>query len=261
MKKLLILLLGLTCTAHALTAQKIFKKAFSAASGKQKVEIYIESAELKISGYNGNELVIEADRNSDGPPERAKGLRPLSTTAEDNTGLGLEVKEAGGVMTIKKAMRSDASYKIKVPAGADIKIEEEGWNGGDLNLRDLNGEVEVSMNSSDIKIENVTGPVVANTVNGEIEVVFSRLNQEKPSHISATNGFIDVTLPADTKADVELHTINGEAYSDFDIKFPENEKTKGMKLVRNRGDSGKINGGGVELTLNAINDNVYLRKK
>ncbi len=38
-------------------------------------------------------------------PERAKGLKSLYNTAEDNTGLGLSVVQEGNVLKIVKASR------------------------------------------------------------------------------------------------------------------------------------------------------------
>ena len=260
MKKLFIMApAALLFLCASLTAQKTFKKAFSA-SASPKVHIEISRASLQITGYNGSELLIETKSEHAGPPERAKGLRPLSTAANDNTGIGLEVQEAGGVMTIKKAGRQDAEYKIKVPANASVKIEEDGWEGGDFSVNGVSGEVEINANNAEIKLENVTGPVVANATNGNIDVVFSRLNQDKPTHVNATNGHIDVTLPSDSKAKLSMSTINGETYTDFDIKLPDSDKGK-KKAYYGSKTEGTVNGGGVEVTLHAINDNIYLRKK
>ena len=73
---------------------------------------------------------------------------------------------------------------------------------------------------------------------------------------SSLNGDIDVTFPADLKANVSLRTDNGEVYSDFDVKV---QPTAPQQTVEdNRGKGGKyrvkidknvrgtINGGGQE---------------
>ena len=87
MKHLLALGAALLLLSPGLFAQKTFKKAFTGSA--PKVSIFIEKAEIEISGYSGNEIQIEAEGSFPGPPERAKGLKPLYNSAEDNTGIGL----------------------------------------------------------------------------------------------------------------------------------------------------------------------------
>ena len=58
-----------------------------------------------------------------------------------------------------------------------------------------------------------------------------------------------------------MSTINGEAYSDLELKFPDDEKSKGLKPLRRNISGATINGGGVEMTFKSINGDIYLRKK
>ena len=69
-----------------------------------------------------------------------------------------------------------------------------------------------------------------------------------------------MTLPANTKANLVLKSVTGEIYTDFDINFSEKEGHK-MKRVGGSNLRGSINGGGVEIALNTISDDIYLRKK
>jgi hypothetical protein len=238
-----------------------FSKAFSSNAGKKKVEIHAENVDLEIEGYNGNEVVIETTRDYAGPPERAEGLRPLfSNGATDNTNIGLEVKESNNVMTIRKATHEDMHYRMRIPAAASLSITEVGWMNGDIKASGLQGEIEIKGTGSDILLENITGPVVANTTSGDIEIVFSEVNQSQPTSISNTSGFIDITLPATTKATLNMSSISGEIYTDMDIKVGDTESGL-RRLGGGRKIHGTLNGGGVEVSLRAISDDIYLRKK
>jgi len=261
MKHLFALAATLLLLLPAAFAQKTFKKAFTGSA--PKVSIVIEKAEIEVSGYAGNEIQIEAIGTFPGPPERAKGLKPLYNNAEDNTGIGLDIKEAGGVMTVKKATYAEAKYKIKVPTNTDVKVEVLDWQHDDIDIKDINGEVEIIGKSSNIKLTNVTGPIVSNTVNGNVDVIFTKVNQSKPSHISTINGYVDVTMPADTKAKLAMSTFHGEIYTDLDVKFATDEKSKatGMAILFRNISGASLNGGGVEMTLKSINGDLYLRKK
>ncbi len=238
-------------------AQNVFNQAFSSPSGTKKVILIVENVELSLEGYAGNEVRIESE-GYEGPPERAAGLRPLYNNASDNTGLGLQVDESNNEITIRKATSQDLSYRIQVPRDADVSIEQIGWTGGDFKLSNLDGEIEVTSNGADIMLEAVSGPIVASTTSGNIDVVFSALNQEMPSSISNISGHIDVHMPANAKANFDLSSVSGEIFTNLDIKMPEEEE--GMRRLGGRKVRGTFNGGGVEISLRAISDNIYLRQ-
>lgn len=255
MKRVLALLAVVCLFATIAQAQK-FSKAFSG-GGSKRVVIEADKADLKISGTSGNEVTIEGSGGDFKMPDRAKGLKPLYRNAQDNTGIGLEVTESNGVMTIRKATGKDAEYTIRIPADAALKIEEQSWEGSTFDIADLKGEIEIKSLGSDINLTNVTGPVTANSTSGDITVVFSSVSQSAPTTISNISGFIDVTMPASTKANLRMESISGDLYTDFDLT----SKEKGMPRVGGSKVSNAINGGGVEITLKAISDDVYLRKK
>ncbi len=230
---------------------------FSNSSGEKKVTIITSSGELNISTHNSSEILISTN-DYEAPPERARGLKPLYNNAVDNTGIGLEIKESGNEMTIKKASNEEMDFDIKIPKNAKLHIKEIGWNGDGITVKDVAGEIEIAAQGSDILIKNASGPVVASTVNGDVEIIFTSVNPDRPNSISCTNGFIDVTIPSDTKADLRMKSINGEVYTDMDIDMDKGKD--GLKLIGSYNISGSINGGGVEIDLRAINDDIYLRK-
>jgi DUF4097 and DUF4098 domain-containing protein YvlB len=120
------------------------------------------------------------------------------------------------------------------------------------------GEIEIKTMNSDVILEEVSGPIVAKSTSGDITVKFANLNQEKPSSIVNTSGFIDVTMPAGAKSNMKLRSISGEIYSDLDLEMP---NSGNFKHTYGANIDGKVNGGGVDIDLHAISGNIYLRKK
>lgn len=255
MKNIFIItvLLGLSQVVFAQT----YTAKFSNSNGDKKVRIIKSNGEMRIVAHNSSEVIMTTN-DYEAPPERAKGLRPLYNNAVDNTGIGLEVTESGNEITIKKASNADMDFEIKIPQTADLYIDETGWNGNGINVKGIQGEVEIDAKGSDLTIMEVDGPVVASTVNGDIEIVFTKVNQNQPNFISCTNGYVDITIPSTTKADLKMKSINGEVYTDFDIDMP--VQKDGMHRLSGHKLAGTINGGGVEISLQAINSDIYLRK-
>ena len=220
-----------------------------------KIVIDMQGSDVVVEGVDGNELVIKGDGFEE-PPKRAEGLRPVYNSAVDNTKIGLSVTQQDNVVRIARASRKDATYLIRVPRNASVQYKQAGWNSGDLVVRDVSGDLELSMNSGDISLRNVAGPVVANTVSGDIQVRFAALRQG-PSSISTVSGDVDVSLPPSTKATLRLRSISGEIYTDFDISM------KGQNDLNHVGGQvvdGNINGGGNAVSLKTVSGDIYVRK-
>ncbi|GAB3870803.1 hypothetical protein GCM10028824_19870 [Hymenobacter segetis] len=253
MNKLLLLAFSGLLLTHSGHAQEFKTKL----NGKDpKVVIDMQGSDVTVEGIDGNELVIKGDGFEE-PPKRAEGLRPIYNSAVDNTRLGLSVTQQDNVVRITRASRKDASYLIRVPRNASVQYKQAGWNGsGDLVMRDLNGDIEVSMTSGDISLKNVAGPVVANAVSGDIQVRFAPMRQG-PSSISTVSGDVDVSMPTNTKATLKLRSVSGEIYTDFDmnLKSQDNLNHIGGQVV-----DGNINGGGNTVSFKTVSGDIYVRK-
>ena len=182
---------------------------------------------------------------------------------------GLTVEEQNNVVQIEiQSFRRAYDIEIKVPVNSSLKL-----SGGNLNLisvENVSGEIETEAGSGKIKLLNVSGPVTANSNMGDIEVVLNRLMPDKPMSFATFNGDIDVTLPADAKANLRIKSNQGDLFSDFDVNLrsapaePEKLSTRDnvkFKVTLDRSAVGTINGGGPELKFQNWNGNIYIRKK
>ncbi|MFD2786565.1 DUF4097 family beta strand repeat-containing protein [Hymenobacter rubripertinctus] len=255
MKKLLLLLLLLPLTTARLRAQE-YKTQLS--GGNAKVIIEMRDGQVTVEGHDGTDLIIRGNGYEE-PDKRAEGLRPLYNSAVDNTRLGLALTREGNTVRIVKASRRDASYTILVPRAADVVYRSMTWGDDDVLLQNLRGRLEVTMKSADVKLLNVTGPVVASSTSGDIVVRYAVLNPG-PSAISNISGAIDVALPATTKATLTMRTISGEVYTDFDLTPPKAADAGGLTRVGGQATGGLLNGGGTSISLKNISGNVYVRK-
>jgi hypothetical protein len=98
-------------------------------------------------------------------------------------------------------------------------------------------------------------------------VKFKSVDASAAMGFSNLNGKIDVTLPADTKANFKLKCQRGEMFTDFDIDV---DKTRPKVETKNEDHFhqikiddwvlGKINGGGSELVMESQFGSIYIRK-
>lgn len=212
---------------------------------------------LNIEGYNGTEIVFSTGNEEYEVPERAKGLKPVYPGGTDNTGIGLSVEKIENQIkvTCLLPMIKKDNYTIKVPENLTIKVQGECQDNSNIFIRGMKNEIEIKT-CQDINLKEVSGPLVLSTISGNIDISFGNINTDKPSSINSVSGDIDITLPSKIKADIEMQSVTGTMYSDFEI----NNSDKNMKRIGGNQLSFKLNGGGTTFNIVNVSGNIYLRK-
>jgi hypothetical protein len=234
---------------------------FKLAKSTGRLEIK-EVNNVDIEGYSGNEIIFTSRSGKRDNDDRAKGLRAINALGlEDNTGLGLSVVDKNGVIEVQQMKRMDGpDITIKVPKGITVSYTHTSPHGSELNVKDMEGELEVSTVHNGINLTNVTGPMTINTVHGNIEGSLSAA-LKNPISIVSVHGHVDIALPTSVKASVRMTTVYGEIFVDPEFKVDAATTTSGLKNYSSDTVTSKINGGGVDITLSSTHNNVYLRKK
>jgi hypothetical protein len=200
------------------------------------------------------EPLDESDRKTMRPTR--EGLRSLlSTGTADNSGLGLEIKTEGNNITIVSVRpHEEADYVFRVPRGMSLSLSSV--IRGDVTVRGMQGEIEATVTDGDVVFEEISGPVVVQAVNGDVMARFAALATKAPSSINSVNGTVDIAVPAEAAATLELRTINGDILTDLPVQVTERKVMPhgGPRTLR-----GTLNGGGAELKVNCVNDDILLR--
>jgi DUF4097 and DUF4098 domain-containing protein YvlB len=127
----------------------------------------------------------------------------------------------------------------------------------------------VNNQNGSVSMTDVSGSVVAHSLNGAVTVSMKRVTAQKAMSFTSLNGRVDVTLPADTKANLKVRSDNGDVWTDFDVTL-RNNATPTVTDNRNRGGRfkievdrsilGTINGGGPDFLVQTMNGSIYIRK-
>jgi len=92
------------------------------------------------------------------------------------------------------------------------------------------------------------------TINGNIDIK----GASAPVFAKTISGYVDFSWPKSKGANLAMKTITGEVYTDLEIDLKSKKQKNpivGYLL------EGTVNGGGPELRLESISNNVYVRKK
>jgi hypothetical protein len=231
----------------------------------RKIDVNLMGGSITVKAYAGKEVIVEARGAGSSERERedrrADGLRRLDLPAR-----GISVEEQDNVVTVRmQGGHRNASVVIQTPADTSLSLHTMG---GDINVEGCKGEMDINSMNGGITLTNVSGSVLAHSMNGGMKVAMDAVDHSKPLSFTTMNGTIDVTLPADFKANAKIRTDHGEVYSDFDFKLgggaitQKNESGDGkFRVTTDRTITGTINGGGTEATFKTYNGTIYIRKK
>ena len=228
---------------------------------KSSGRLELNIGRVTVEGHNGNEIIFTSGNPKSEKDERAEGLRLVNSLGlEDNTGgLGIHVADKGNIVEVHQLKQTHSpDIKVLVPKDVIVSFKHESQYGGKVKFRNLPNEIEVSALYNSVELDQVTGPLTIETTYGGVTANFVGPIKD-PVSIVSIYGFIDVTLPPDTKANLKMSTSYGDIYAapEFKIDVPTRD---GMKVY---GDqiSGTINGGGINIDLDCNYGKIYLRKK
>ncbi len=108
--------------------------------------------------------------------------------------------------------RISARYEVVVPAGVTVELQTVN---GDVRVRDLDGELNVTTVNGSIEVRGARQSVSAQTVNGKVDAVAEALPADSEVSIQTVNGDVSLTLPPDAKFDFDASTMNGRIASTF----------------------------------------------
>lgn len=207
--------------------------------------------------------------------DRKKGLKKLGKKGENSDlGIYFTIEQKGDVLLFKDQsqagfiMSSNEKYLVKIPNSIKLNWRTNNCNSKNRQYRffssnpsslsNFDGEVEIASTLNNMKLTDVTGPVVINTVGGNVTVEFDKKYPKNLYSIYTNNGFIDIQIP--NKSSLLVDVIGKSVYSDVDFKVLEEEevndvwqKTTEMKL--------QLGTGKVKMKLNGGFGEVFLRKK
>jgi DUF4097 and DUF4098 domain-containing protein YvlB len=227
---------------------------------------HLVSGSITVKGADVKEVVVEAKARGDEAHMggRAEGMKRIPMTS---TGLNIEA-ENNNVRVSTDSYQRTVDLTITVPTHTSLSLHSV--NDGNIVVSGVDGDLDINNVNGEVDLKNIGGSIVAHALNGHVVATLNRVDPQKPMAFSSLNGDIDVTFPADLKANVSLRTDNGEVYSDFDVKVQptspqqtvEDDRGKGgkYKVKIDKNVRGTINGGGQEIQFKNFNGNIYIRK-
>ncbi|WP_422350162.1 DUF4097 family beta strand repeat-containing protein [Flagellimonas sp.] len=267
--KALVILAVTICMVEGTAQEKsidLFAVPLSNPQNPGKLVIDQISGSISVEAYDGKEVVIKAsfggEHDHDDGHREKNGLKRINSSSLN---IGAEEKD-NVVHVINEQWNKATHLHVKVPKAFSVKLSTV--NDGDISVKGISGEMEITNVNGEIVLEGVSGSATADTVNGDVKVDFQSITQDANMAFSSLNGDLDITFPNSLKANVKAKTDMGDIYTDFDMKVAANQpevnqnsssgtyKVKIEQWVR-----GTINGGGPEMLFKTFNGDILIKSK
>lgn len=219
---------------------------------------------ITVKAYDGNEVIVEARARNEEAERPSSGPKRLNIST---TGLSIE-EENNEVRVSTESYARTIDLTISVPTHTSLKLRAV--NDGDIVVTGVDGDLDVDDINGSVTLNNVSGSAVAHALNGHVHANFAKVSPQKPMAFSSLNGDIDVTFPADVKANVSIKSDRGDVFSDFDVQLQASAPQQVVEDGRANGGKyrvkidktvhGTINGGGPEYQFTNFQGQIYIRK-
>lgn len=289
MKRLLYPLLaglGIVCATDVHAQKQEFKqhisREFTLQQGTEGVlALYNLNGSLNVEGYSGNKVMIEiderltADNNEDLETGKKEFRLGFDTTADSIIVYIAEPFDTRPCHNCDRWDRGDRRdipydfnlvFTVKVPYHMNLDISTV--NKGDITVENVSGALRVNNVNGAITIKDAKGETRAHTINGNLTVNYLDVPNGNSEYYTL-NGKLSVTYPASLSADLQFKSWNGSFYTDFPnwqvlpVKVTKNVQKKGSgteyQLIIDK--QIRIGDGGRLFKFETMNGNIYIKRQ
>jgi hypothetical protein len=245
---LLVLALG----AHASDHQGAFTEELHqsyALTPDGRVDLDNINGAVHISTWDRNEVKVDAVKYADSK-ERLDEARIEIDSGKDY--LSIRTKYRDQDLTFNWGSHNNppsVEYTLTVPRGA--RLDEIKLINGALDITGVSGEVHASCINGKLEAHNLSGRADLSTINGHLDAKFDQL-PGSPVELHSVNGSVELTIPSDSKAEIEASTVSGGIENDFGLRV-NHHRFVGHDL------RGELGNGGPRIKLENVNGRVKIR--
>jgi len=225
-----------------------FHKTYPLATGG-RVALDNINGSVHITGWDGNEVKVDAVKYARSK-ERLDEAKIVIDASKDYISIRTEYPDHN--LTFRDDdwdNPASVEYTLSVPRTA--RLDQIKLINGSLDVQGIAGEVRASCINGHLKASGLAGPVKLSTINNRVEVQFDRLGTS-PLELTSVNGDVLLTLPSDSKAELEASTVHGGISNDFGLRV-RNHRIVGHDL------HGELAGGGPRIKLSNVNGRIEIR--
>ena len=224
-----------------------FHQTYALAAGG-RVALANINGSVHISGWDRNEVKVDAVKYA----RSKKRLDEAKIVVDASTdGVSIRTEYPDHNLTFSDDDRvnpASVEYTLSVPRNA--RLDGIKLINGALDVQGIAGEVRASCINGHLKASGLGGAVKLSTINNRVEAQFDRLGASSVE-LASVNGTVLLTMPSDSKAELEASTVHGGISNDFGLRV-RNHRIVGHDL------HGELSGGGARIKLSNVNGTIEI---
>jgi hypothetical protein len=243
----LLLTLALVLSAWARPAfgtERVWEERFELPPGGHVSVVNVQGSVL-VEGWDRAEVEATVAMRSKAPTDQLDDVQFAVETRRG--GVAFHTLYPSGLDT---PVRVD--YRLRVPR--QVRLDELSTLEGEIVVRDVDGAIEAHNLHGDIEGINVSGSVVAHALTGNILFSLRALPDRRlPFTLATLNGNVDLLMPAQANADLELSAVAGNIVGDYPFQ-----------VSSTPGDStrhAQVGAGGVRVELRTVRGNIHVGQR
>jgi DUF4097 and DUF4098 domain-containing protein YvlB len=214
-----------------------------------RVELDNINGAVHISTWDQNEVKVDAVKYADSK-ERLEQARIDIDSGKDH--LSIRTKYPDHDLTFNWGSHNNPAsveYTLTVPRTA--RLDEIKLINGSLDVTGVTGEVHASCINGRLEAHNLSGRADLSTINGHLDAKFDQLRGSS-LELKSVNGSVELTIPSDSKAEIEASTVSGGIDNDFGLHV-NHHSFVGHDL------RGELGNGGPRIKLSNVNGRIEIR--
>jgi len=245
---LFVLALGAHASEHRGALTEEFHQTY-ALTPDGRIELDNINGPVHISSWERNEVKVDAIKSAD-TKERLEEAKIEIDSGKEY--VSIRTRYPSHDQTWNWGSHNNPAsveYTLTVPRGA--RLDEIKLINGSLDVTGVTGEVRASCINGRLEAHNLAGRAHLSTINGRLGARFDQL-AGSPVELNSVNGSVEVTIPSDSKAEIDASTVSGGIDNDFGLHV-NNHRFVGHDL------RGQLAGGGTRIELKNVNGRIEVR--
>ncbi|HVR24074.1 MAG TPA: DUF4097 family beta strand repeat-containing protein [Candidatus Polarisedimenticolia bacterium] len=242
----------LTVAAQASDHRGAFTEEFHqtyALTSDGRVELDNINGAVHISTWDQNEVKVDAVKYADSK-ERLEQARIDIDSGTDH--LSIRTKYPDHDLTFNWGSHNNpASVEYTLTVPRTVRLDEIKLINGSLDVAGVTGEVHASCINGRLEAHNLSGRADLSTINGHLDAQFDQLRGSS-LELKSVNGSVELTIPSDSKAEIEASTVSGGINNDFGLHV-NHHSFVGHDL------RGELGNGGPRIKLSNVNGRIEIR--
>jgi DUF4097 and DUF4098 domain-containing protein YvlB len=242
----------LALSAHASDHRGAYTEEFHqtyALTPEGRVELDNINGAVQILSWDRDEVKVDAIKSADSK-ERLDEAKIEIDSGKDH--ISIRTKYRDHDLTFNWGSHNNPAsveYTVTVPRRA--RLDEIKLINGSLDVSGVSGEVRASCINGRLDAHNLAGRAQLSTINGHLDARFDQL-AGSTVELNSVNGSVELTIPSDSKAEIDASTVSGGIDNDFGLHV-NHHRFVGHEL------RGELGSGGTHIKLGNVNGRIEIR--